>query len=148
MFSVSLSMAWMASDHSLKLAISRTRKSRFLMPLAWPGLGHELPGLLHRRLGILLVAETLDQLGRRRGHLVERVDEAADLHGRHVLDDIDQRVAVEGQVHGPPHARIVERLLLLCSIHTAWMTLWLNSPAVMPGVSLALRQVTGSSSRA
>ena len=36
MFSVSLSMAWMATAQSLNVATSRTRKTRFLRPRAWP----------------------------------------------------------------------------------------------------------------
>ena len=33
-------------------------------------------------------------------------------------------------------------------VQNAWMTDWLKTPAVMPCVSLTLRQLTGSSSRA
>ena len=29
-------------------------------------------------------------------------------------------------------------------MYTAWMTLWLSSPTVIPGVSFARRQLTGS----
>ena len=39
-------------------------------------------------------------------------------------------------------------LFFFMFIQNAWMTDWLKAAAVTPGISLALRQETGSSSRA
>ena len=43
---------------------------------------------------------------------------------------------------------IGERLVFFMFIQKAWMTLWLKAAAVTPCISLALRQDTGSRSRA
>src|SRR5687767_45267 len=81
--------------------------------VAVAGLLHEASGLLHGRLDVLLVAELLLELRTRRRHLVERIDEAADLHRGRVLHDLHERGAVHGQMDGPPHARVGQRLVLL-----------------------------------
>jgi len=44
---------------------------------------------------------------------VERVHEAADQHGGDILDDVDEGVAVERQVHGAADARVAERRFLV-----------------------------------
>src|SRR5882672_10109918 len=74
---------------------------------------HQLASLLHGRLDVLLIAELFLELGARGRHRVERVDEATHLHRGRVLDDLDQRGAVHGQMDGAAHARIGQRLVLL-----------------------------------
>ena len=110
--SVCCSIAWMACDHSLKLATSRTRKSSALDAVRVAGRRHQRLRLLDRGGRIGLIAEPLAS-SLRRGEFRERVDEAADHHRRHVLDDVDQHRLVEHQMEGAAHPRIVERLLLV-----------------------------------
>ena len=52
MLSVSFSIAWMACDQSLKLATSRTRKSRPLIPFAWPAAAISARASLIAAVGI------------------------------------------------------------------------------------------------
>ena len=103
----------MATAQSLNVLAVPHHEVEALDALAVAGLLHELPRFLDGGLHVLLVAEALLELGPRRGRLVERVDEAADLHGRRVLDDLDERGAIHGEMDGPAHPDVLERLLLL-----------------------------------
>ena len=76
------------------------------------GRRQQLLRFLDRRPRIVLIAEPLEQNFLWRREIRERVDEPADLHRGHVLDDLDQGRPVEGEMERAPHPRVVERLLL------------------------------------
>ena len=78
-----------------------------------PGRGHQCASFLDRRCLIDLIADPFGQLLLRRGKLRERIDEAADHHRRHILDDIHQHRLVQHQVHSAAYPRIVERFFLV-----------------------------------
>ena len=143
MLNVSCSIAWIACDHSLKLGTLAHQEIESLDAVRMPGGGHQRPRFLDRGRRIGLVADALEQFVGRRGKFRKRVNEAADPHRRHILDDVDQRMAVEGEMHGAATRGSANGFRLVLT-QTPWMTLWLKRATDMPGVALAVRQVTGS----
>src|SRR5438552_8689421 len=76
-----------------------------------PSRGHQAPGFLDRRFGILLITEPLDHFVPWGRPLGEGVDEAAQQVGCRLFDDVDQGVTIEGEVQGAANARIAEGLV-------------------------------------
>ena len=52
-----------------------------------------------------------------RGKFREGIDKPTDQRRGHVFDHIDQDVPIQRQVHGPPHAWIIERLFGVIDPH-------------------------------
>src|SRR5205807_5696262 len=77
------------------------------------GRRHKCAGFLDRSLRIRPVAEPFIALLLRRSELRERIEEAADHHWRHILDNLYQHWPVEDQVYRAPDPRIVERFSLV-----------------------------------
>src|SRR5438309_2322887 len=76
-----------------------------------PGRGHQAPGFLDCRLGILLIAEPLDHFVPWGRPLGEGVDEASQQVGCRLLDDVDECVTIEGPVHRPANSGVAEGLV-------------------------------------